>query len=132
MRLLELRLADDLGGKGYLLFDGTVTDVEAAVEIGVARGRRDARHALTGHRPAARGDGRGAGRRRSLRGEGAGVAMQLARVTGTLVASTKVPGLEGVKLLIIQPLDRQCDRREHPWSLPTRCTWPVPASWSTS
>ena len=33
--------------------------------------------------------------------------MQLARVTGTLVASTKVPGLQGVKLLIIQPLDRQ-------------------------
>jgi microcompartment protein CcmL/EutN len=36
VRLLELRLADDLGGKGYLLFDGAVTDVEAAVEIGVA------------------------------------------------------------------------------------------------
>ena len=36
VRLLELHLADDLGGKGYLLFDGTVTDVEAAVEIGVA------------------------------------------------------------------------------------------------
>jgi ethanolamine utilization protein EutN len=33
--------------------------------------------------------------------------VQLARVTGTVVASTKVPGLEGVKLLIIQPLDRQ-------------------------
>jgi len=33
--------------------------------------------------------------------------MQLARVTGTVVASTKVPGLEGVKLLVIQPLDRQ-------------------------
>ncbi len=33
--------------------------------------------------------------------------MQLARVTGTVVASTKVPGLDGVKLLIIQPLDRQ-------------------------
>lgn len=32
--------------------------------------------------------------------------MQLARVTGTLVASTKVAGLTGVKLLIIQPLDR--------------------------
>ena len=32
--------------------------------------------------------------------------MQLARVTGTVVASTKVPGLEGVRLLIIQPLDR--------------------------
>ncbi len=32
--------------------------------------------------------------------------MQLARVTGTVVASTKVPGLTGVKLLIIQPLDR--------------------------
>lgn len=36
VRLLELRLADDLGGKAYVLFDGTVTDVEAAVEIGVA------------------------------------------------------------------------------------------------
>ncbi len=36
VRLLELHLADDLGGKGYLLFDGPVTDVEAAVEIGTA------------------------------------------------------------------------------------------------
>jgi microcompartment protein CcmL/EutN len=36
VRLLEIHLADDLGGKGYLLFDGTVTDVEAAVEIGTA------------------------------------------------------------------------------------------------
>lgn len=36
VRLLELHLADDLGGKGYLLFDGRVTDVEAAVEIGRA------------------------------------------------------------------------------------------------
>ena len=36
VRLLELHLADDLGGKGYLLFDGTVADVEAAVEIGTA------------------------------------------------------------------------------------------------
>ncbi len=33
--------------------------------------------------------------------------MQLGRVSGTVVASTKVPGLEGVKLLIIQPLDRR-------------------------
>ena len=37
VRLLELRLADDLGGKGYLLFDGTVSEVEAAVEIGTGR-----------------------------------------------------------------------------------------------
>jgi microcompartment protein CcmL/EutN len=36
VRLLELHLADDLGGKGYLLFDGAVTDVEAAVAIGAA------------------------------------------------------------------------------------------------
>lgn len=34
VRLLELRLADDLGGKGYLLFDGPVSEVQAAVEIG--------------------------------------------------------------------------------------------------
>jgi microcompartment protein CcmK/EutM len=33
--------------------------------------------------------------------------MQLARVTGTVVATVKSPGLEGVKLLIVQPLDRQ-------------------------
>ena len=37
VRLLELRLADDIGGKGYLLFDGPVSEVEAAVEIGFAR-----------------------------------------------------------------------------------------------
>ncbi len=37
VRLLELRLADGLGGKGYLLFDGAVSDVEAAIEIGCAR-----------------------------------------------------------------------------------------------
>lgn len=33
--------------------------------------------------------------------------MQLARVIGTVVATVKSPGLEGIKLLIIQPLDRQ-------------------------
>jgi len=32
--------------------------------------------------------------------------MQLARVTGTVVATVKTPGLAGVKLLIVQPLDR--------------------------
>ena len=37
IRIIELRLADGLGGKGYVLFDGAVADVEAAVEIGVAR-----------------------------------------------------------------------------------------------
>jgi microcompartment protein CcmL/EutN len=33
----DLRLADDLGGKGYVLFGGEVADVEAAVGYGVAR-----------------------------------------------------------------------------------------------
>ena len=32
--------------------------------------------------------------------------MQLARVIGTLVATRKYEGLEGIKLLIIQPLDK--------------------------
>ena len=32
--------------------------------------------------------------------------MQLARVIGTVVATQKVDGLEGVKLLLVQPLDR--------------------------
>jgi ethanolamine utilization protein EutN len=33
--------------------------------------------------------------------------MQLATIIGTVVASTKTPGLEGIKLLIAQPLDKQ-------------------------
>jgi bacterial microcompartment shell protein len=33
----DLRLADDLGGKGYVLFGGDVAEVEAAVGHGVAR-----------------------------------------------------------------------------------------------
>ena len=32
--------------------------------------------------------------------------MQLGRVIGTVVASVKADGLEGVKFLIVQPLDR--------------------------
>jgi ethanolamine utilization protein EutN len=32
--------------------------------------------------------------------------MQLARVIGTLVATQKAQGLEGVKFLIVQPLDK--------------------------
>jgi microcompartment protein CcmL/EutN len=35
VRLVEVRLADGLGGKGIVLFSGMVADVEAAVEIGV-------------------------------------------------------------------------------------------------
>lgn len=37
VELLEVRLGDGLGGKGYLLFDGSVSDVESAVEAAVAR-----------------------------------------------------------------------------------------------
>ncbi len=33
--------------------------------------------------------------------------MQLARVVGTVVATIKTPGLEGIRLLIVQPLDRR-------------------------
>ncbi len=35
VRLVEVRLADGLGGKGIVLFSGLVADVEAAVRIGV-------------------------------------------------------------------------------------------------
>jgi len=34
VRLVELRLADGLGGKGVVLFSGLVADVEAAVRLG--------------------------------------------------------------------------------------------------
>jgi microcompartment protein CcmK/EutM len=33
--------------------------------------------------------------------------VQLGRVVGTVVAATVVPGMVGVKLLIVQPLDRR-------------------------
>ncbi len=35
--------------------------------------------------------------------------MQLARVTGTVVASVKADGLAGVKFLIVQPLSRKLE-----------------------
>jgi microcompartment protein CcmL/EutN len=35
VKLLEVRLADGLGGKGIVLFSGLVHDVEAAIEIGI-------------------------------------------------------------------------------------------------
>src|SRR3990172_7077710 len=35
--LVEVHLADGLGGKGYALFSGAVADVEAAVAIGISR-----------------------------------------------------------------------------------------------
>jgi microcompartment protein CcmK/EutM len=40
--------------------------------------------------------------------------MHLARVIGTLVATEKYQGLEGVPLLIIQPLDRMAQPRGVP------------------
>ena len=40
--------------------------------------------------------------------------MQLARVIGPVVATVKADGLEGVKFLIIQPLDRQQEPKGDP------------------
>jgi len=37
VRIAEIRLADGLGGRAFVLFDGLVADVEAALEIGSAR-----------------------------------------------------------------------------------------------
>lgn len=40
--------------------------------------------------------------------------MQLGRVIGTVVATVKYEGLEGIKLLIVQPLDRRQEPEGHP------------------
>ena len=40
--------------------------------------------------------------------------MQFARVIGTLVATQKVEGLEGVKFLVVQPLDKQLQPEGEP------------------
>lgn len=37
--------------------------------------------------------------------------MKFARVTGTVVATRKYEGLEGIKLLVVQPLDRDGEPR---------------------
>ena len=36
VELRRIRVADDLGGKAYCLFDGALAEVEAAVELAVA------------------------------------------------------------------------------------------------
>ena len=40
--------------------------------------------------------------------------MQLGRVIGTVVATIKAPGLDGVKFLIVQPLDRDLQPKGRP------------------
>lgn len=40
--------------------------------------------------------------------------MYLARVIGTVVATQKVPGLEGIRLLMVQPVDEQGKARGKP------------------
>jgi microcompartment protein CcmL/EutN len=50
VRLLDLRLGDGIGGKGYLLFDGVVSEVEAAVAIACERVTDVAAGALPGTR----------------------------------------------------------------------------------
>ncbi len=40
--------------------------------------------------------------------------MELGRVTGTVVATTIYPGLEGIRLLIVQPLNRRLEPRGRP------------------
>jgi microcompartment protein CcmL/EutN len=42
----DLRLADDLGGKGYVLLGGEVAEVEAALDHGVARAAASGREAV--------------------------------------------------------------------------------------
>lgn len=41
--------------------------------------------------------------------------MRLGRVIGTVVATVKVPGLEGVKFLVVQPLDRKLREEGEPF-----------------
>ena len=50
VQLLDLRLGDGIGGKGYLLFDGAVSEVEAAVTIACERVTDVAAGALPGTR----------------------------------------------------------------------------------
>ena len=115
VELREVRLADGLGGKAYCLFQGLVADVEAAVEAAVGRTRPPRPAGGAGGRPPPpRRDARQPRRRPRAGAAGAlapggGLRMQLGRVVGTVVASVRSPGLDGVKFLLVQPLDRRQD-----------------------
>ncbi len=97
VQLLELRLADDLGGKGYLLFDGPVSEVEAAVEIGSSADCRVAGRGAARDRPAPHGDGREPRRRPALsarvRGVGSGSDGPQAGVAGETAEAGPQTGL---------------------------------------
>lgn len=40
--------------------------------------------------------------------------MKLARVLGSVVATVRTPGLEGIKFLLVQPLDKRSEPRGKP------------------
>ena len=168
MTIRELRLADDLGGKGYVLFGGERGRGRGGGRLrrrprrrlragggqrgDLAAARRDAGEprrrpafgelgrdvekrgdgSATPRPAAARSGGPPAARRRAGppahgEAEGAGAKrVQLARVTGTVVATVKADGLEGVKFLVVQPLDRHQQPQGARSSPPTPCTWPGP------
>ncbi len=108
------------GGKAYCLFAGTVADVEAAVEGAVRRHRAHATSwsRSSGHPAAARRDARQPRRRAAVQSSAATTRrsdlMHLGRVIGTVVATIKSEGLDGVKFLIVQPLDKHQRRRRRP------------------
>jgi microcompartment protein CcmL/EutN len=47
VRIAEIRMADDLGGRAFVLFDGLVADIEAALDIGSRRVPRELLFACT-------------------------------------------------------------------------------------
>jgi microcompartment protein CcmL/EutN len=44
VHIAELRLADDLGGRAFVILDGELTEVEAALAIGTDRIERETIH----------------------------------------------------------------------------------------
>ena len=72
--------------------------------------------------------------------------MKLGRVVGRVVSTVRYPGLEGVKLLLMQPVDEELQPTGgtlvDPWmmpswpgartSMPTRCVRPIARSRSAS
>lgn len=60
VRVLSIRLGDELGGKGVAHFDGEQHDVEAAIAIGAERARRPGRELWTSVTPRLDGELRAA------------------------------------------------------------------------
>ena len=135
VEVAELRIGSGLGGRGLAILTGERTDVEAAAEIATQSlaGRNVTLcHSIISnvHEQFAERD---FGESSRFFGQQIGThIMLLGRVIGTLVACEVYEGLEGVPMLVVQPLTKSCEPKGDAIICADSTRWPVPTNWSTT